>query len=304
MPDAKIPARYIPGGSITVRDKASTAVAYVRDVATGGFSAICYSGRRAKPDSRYRYRTAAARQAAVINHFETVRATEKYRTERREAQKTARNGDATAKDYLTCAETAALIRRALAESFIAARFSVRSDSNAVRVAWTDGPSTVDVDRIANSFCGGYFDGMNDFAGSLYHLLDGRRVHFGARYVFTSRTVSAEAMRAGIAALVAARPGERVALQVEATQWGERRKVIVDGEDDFSGNPMLGNPEGRWIRAALALEHWHDQANPVPPVHSATLARVQFLGSDYSYYSGIPTAAEALARLGEAAPTAH
>src|SRR5881392_3842049 len=100
-------------------------------------------------------------------------------------------------------ETATLIRAALREAFGAAvKFSVRSHSysggSSIRVRWTDGPTTPEVERIAGAFAGATFDGMTDCKN--YHVseLNGRRVRFGADFVFCDRDTSADLLRRAVA----------------------------------------------------------------------------------------------------------
>lgn len=67
--------------------------------------------------------------------------------------------------YLTCAETAKLVRKQLATHFPGVKFSVKSSTYSmgasIHISWTDGPRDKEVERIANSFEGASFDGMND-----------------------------------------------------------------------------------------------------------------------------------------------
>lgn len=127
----------------------------------------------------------------------------------------------TEKRYLSCAETAKLIRAALKREFPGVKFSVRSDTYSmgasIRVRWTDGPTSSEVDRVAGVFAGADFDGMVDLKVYAEHWLhpDGRvsiahregtngsfvevigdplgptaeLVHFGADYVFCERDIS-------------------------------------------------------------------------------------------------------------------
>lgn len=53
------------------------------------------------------------------------------------------------------------IRILLKKSFPGVKFSVKSDLYAVRIYWTDGPTTEKVDEIAKRFEAGHFDGMTD-----------------------------------------------------------------------------------------------------------------------------------------------
>ena len=121
--------------------------------------------------------------------------------------------------YLSCAETAKLVRQALKAAFPGQRFSVRSDvysgGASIRVRWTDGPRESDVDPVVKAFAGSRFDGMIDLAYGAAHALspDGEvmllgtyghsfgneplaevpdgwtPVRFGADYVFADRDLS-------------------------------------------------------------------------------------------------------------------
>ena len=128
--------------------------------------------------------------------------------------------------YISTTDTAKLIRAQLKAKFPGVKFSVRSDiysgGSSIRVGWTDGPTGDDVEAVTSNFAGGGFDGMIDLAYSVtaYLLPDGsaafaqtsgtegsrgvvpagkafmpapgaERVKFGADYVFTDRTISAE-----------------------------------------------------------------------------------------------------------------
>ena len=67
--------------------------------------------------------------------------------------------------YLSCAETAKLVRGALKREFPGVKFSVRSKTYSggasIRVRWTDGPTTESVKAVASVYAGGGFDGMID-----------------------------------------------------------------------------------------------------------------------------------------------
>lgn len=109
--------------------------------------------------------------------------------------------------YLSCADTAKLIRQALKEAFPAVKFSVRSNTYAggasINVSYTNGPQSADVERVAFAFQGGYFDGMTDYKGGHVHAIDGKPVSFGADFVFVRQEISdaqMAAVRAGLAAL--------------------------------------------------------------------------------------------------------
>lgn len=96
--------------------------------------------------------------------------------------------------YLTAAETAKLIRKALKASFPGVKFSVRSKSYSmgasVNVSYIDGPTKEAVSQVTDAFRGSDFDGMIDlktYRGA--QLVNGELVSFGADYVFVEREFS-------------------------------------------------------------------------------------------------------------------
>lgn len=76
--------------------------------------------------------------------------------------------------YLTCAETAKLVRAALNTAFPGVTFSVRSKTYSggasIDVGWTDGPETAEVDKVAKAYEGADFDGSIDLKTHAYHWL--------------------------------------------------------------------------------------------------------------------------------------
>lgn len=95
--------------------------------------------------------------------------------------------------YLAVTETAKLIRAALKEAFPEIKFSVRTDKYAggssINVSWQEGPTAAQVDAIAKTFEGGYFDGMTDYKGSHVHMMNGEEVSFGGDFVFCRREIA-------------------------------------------------------------------------------------------------------------------
>jgi len=100
--------------------------------------------------------------------------------------------------YLTCAETAKLVRAALKQAFPGVRFSVRSDTYAggasIDVGWTDGPTPAVVERVARRFEGASFDGQIDLTSYHDSLLAGpdgtvEQVNYGADFIFCQRELS-------------------------------------------------------------------------------------------------------------------
>lgn len=102
---------------------------------------------------------------------------------------------------LTCAETAALVRKALKEAFPRFKFSVKSRTYSmgasISVAWIDGPNAAQVEAVIGRFEGSYFDGMQDYKGSRYHMMDGKEVSFGADSIHTNRDYSDAAVSRAI-----------------------------------------------------------------------------------------------------------
>lgn len=127
-------------------------------------------------------------------------------------------------EYLSCAETAKLVRAQLKAKFPSVKFSVKSSvysgGASIDVRWMDGPTGEMVGAVTKPFAGGGFDGMIDMAYSVqaYLLPDGsaafaqtsgtsgsggvypadkafmpvagaKRVQFGANYVFNTREYS-------------------------------------------------------------------------------------------------------------------
>ena len=85
---------FIPKGSMKVRDKNSTAVAYIGDNlhGRGKVYAMCFAGKRAKPDRYHTYRTVEARDADVAQYFEGIQAGEANTKARAQARAEALRG--------------------------------------------------------------------------------------------------------------------------------------------------------------------------------------------------------------------
>lgn len=107
--------------------------------------------------------------------------------------------------YLSCAETAKLIRTALKEAFPGIKFGVRSKTYSggasITIGWTDGPNTKQVEAVTGRFEGSYFDGMIDYQGSITSMLNGEQVRFLANFVFTNRKYSDAFIQRGIDAVL-------------------------------------------------------------------------------------------------------
>lgn len=152
-------------------------------------------------------------------------------------------------EFVSCKETAKLIRAALQKAFPRIKFSVRchqySGGASINIEWTDGPTARMVEAVTDAYAGGGFDGMIDMAYSKYSWLspDGsavrakikgttgsagsveseqymqpsfraRLVRFGADYVFTKRKYS-EGFYRRAADTVARQTGEAIAVKVSS-----------------------------------------------------------------------------------------
>lgn len=179
----------------------------------------------------------------------------------------------TERRYISAADTAKLIRKALKESFPGVKFSVRtstySGGASIRVCWTDGPTRKQVAAVAGVFSGSYFDGMIDYQGALYHTLDGQPVRFCADFVFCEREHSDAAITSAIIAA--------------AMEYGTLDLPTVEefrSGDSFRVSPATGRVTQPISWQAIihrALEEW------TPPsfegCESPTLDRVTYAGSD-------------------------
>ncbi len=100
--------------------------------------------------------------------------------------------------YLSCAETAKLLRVALKAKWPDVKFSVRSKTYAggasIDISYTDGPPSDEVNKTAKLYEGASFDGMQDLKSYHDTMLTGpdgsmELVQFGANYVFVHRDYS-------------------------------------------------------------------------------------------------------------------
>lgn len=183
-------------------------------------------------------------------------------------------GKVNERKYLSCAETAKLLRQALKETFPRIKFSVRSSVYAggasIRVGWLNGPSADQVKKVTGPFAGSYFDGMIDYKGSRYATLDGKPTRFGADFIFTERSFGESAVDAEIALQVA--------------KWGideERIPARAYRVAAFRNGELYNVPAGAHglaseINAGLAETTFCLNSDVRP---SATLARVKDAGDD-------------------------
>lgn len=147
----------------------------------------------------------------------------------------------TTRQYLSCADTAKLVRTALKARFPETKFSVRSSvysgGASIDVSWTDGPSSAKVESITKQFTGASFDGMIDLKSYHDSEWQGQRVHFGADFIFTSRNISNYAETAKAVDLMLRRyytvtPGTGPSTDRIGNYWiGDLATRIIYGRED-------------------------------------------------------------------------
>lgn len=191
--------------------------------------------------------------------------------------------------YFKPAETAGLIRKALKEAFPDVKFSVRtstySGGASVRVGWLDGPNRAQVEAIADTFAGSYFDGMKDYKGSNYYMVDGERASFGADFIFCERSYS-DAMIVRAIGKLTKKYAPAEVCTVEQFRTGKAGTMVMIG-DRWSNN---------WCWQEQIYQTLAKLSDRLVVKPSPTAARVQFIGDDgYGYNAAgrvFPKAVEA------------
>jgi hypothetical protein len=172
------------------------------------------------------------------------------------------------KQYLSCAETAKLVRAALKESFPGVKFSVKSKvysgGASINVSYVDGPSYDQVKAVVGMFEGSYFDGMTDYKGSNYSSLDGQEVSFGADFIFVDRNFSV-----GLFTDLVANACKYYGYEMPQIASGEYSGAYICSAVSYDQNSRIMQKVSQYSADDTA--------------ESATLKRVGFLGDDgYGY----------------------
>ena len=165
--------------------------------------------------------------------------------------------------YLSCADTAKLIRTALKESFPGVKFTVQSRVYAggasIDVAYTNGPTYDQVKTVTSMFVGAYFDSSTDYRGSVYNSLDGEEVRFAANYVFISRKFSKIVLE--------------ILVDASCKYYGYATPAIVDSGFGAQISDQVDYETNRRMMDSVG------KASACETHYSPTLARVAFLGDD-------------------------
>jgi hypothetical protein len=182
--------------------------------------------------------------------------------------------------YLSCADTARLIRASLKEAFPGVKFSVRSSvysgGASINVGWTNGPSRKEVKSVVSVFEGSYFDGMTDYKGTNYSEINGESVSFGADYVFTNRQFTAPVITGCVSSVL--------------NKYGIDANVTISDSASFGASVSNIEVEAKSIGRgfdARTVERLIGEAmseySEVAAAESVTAGSVKFVGDDgYGY----------------------
>lgn len=144
--------------------------------------------------------------------------------------------------YVSCTESAKLIRKELKANFSGIKFSVKSSSYAggasISIRWTDGPTRKSVEKITNKFEGARFDGMYDSTEYVESEYQGEKVRFGSDYVMASRNFS----RVFLTAIVAQ----------FCKSWGiPMLEIMGSDEDAWANTSALDVSQDHWLKDLIS-----------------------------------------------------
>jgi hypothetical protein len=152
------------------------------------------------------------------------------------------------KTLSTQAQAAKAIRAELKAAYPTVTFKVTSSSfsmgNDVSIHWTDGPTTKEVDAIADKYQQGHFDGMID----LYEYSNSRDDIPQAKYVMTSRHTSDDALRSAVALVNRKRGWD---IHIAERSYGDRTWLDMTN-DHHTGNGWATSEVHREIQHTSML----------------------------------------------------
>jgi hypothetical protein len=155
--------------------------------------------------------------------------------------------DGTADVSYSTAETAVMIRKALAEAFPGIKFSVRgrhySNGSSVDVTWTDGPTSNEVREVARQYEDADFDSSTDSRTYKQRLVGRQHIHYGPDNVLCQRTESAELLRE-CAAIIAKRYNVPAPTVKESSYTHGGKVHYTAYIDRDSGEPLDCYADGR------------------------------------------------------------
>lgn len=157
--------------------------------------------------------------------------------------------------YIDVTETAKLVRAALKAAFPGIKFRVRAARYAggasIAVRWTDGPTEEQVREVTSQYEGSGFDGMIDLKYSVYHEVDGQKVHYGADHVSPIRSYSVPFLRAR-AEEVCQQWGVGPVPRITTSEYDGRAQL-----DWNSHTAKIYPSHNRYSIGDLIYEHAHD-----------------------------------------------
>lgn len=146
------------------------------------FTLKVYRGTGANHVEYVNYRTEERRAKVIQNYKSNYDSRQDYKAEQKIKNKGKLSSHAAA---------AAAIKAELSTLYPHIKFSVKSESfsmgDSVRVNWTDGPTSDEVDNIISKYQYGHFNGMED----MYESTNRRADIPQSKYVSGSRSISAE-----------------------------------------------------------------------------------------------------------------
>jgi hypothetical protein len=179
----------------------TVAVGYVRHYGSQ-FSYAIFYGKQSKPAKHYSAKDEAQAEQRIIEALtQAGKVAERKAADRKQGRApfTDRQEGETFYRSYTTAGTAQLIREALKKAFPTVKFSVTSSTfangSSVDIAYTDGPSSKQVEQVYAPFISGHFNSQEDLYE--YHQEPtaineaGRlaRVSYGAKYISDRRSYS-------------------------------------------------------------------------------------------------------------------
>lgn len=142
-----------------------------------------------------------------------------------------------------CVHAAKNIRIELKAAFPETKFSVRSESysmgNAIRIGWTDGPTSAQVEAISDKYEAGHFGCDEHGNQDIYTYSKNAQNYGSAKYISTNRELS-DSFRAELIEGVAKHYGDQNKPTVEQWKNGEAWNV----------SPLDGNPDPHWCWQGL------------------------------------------------------
>lgn len=175
--------------------------------------------------------------------------------------------------YLSCAETAKLVRAELKQNFPTIKFSVRSKTYSmgasITVNWDNGPTTKQVESAVGCYHGSDFDPMQDLAYHVDHYMtkdgqvclaeshhnlepkkfdqppDSEKVSFGADYIFCNRHISPEYQKE-VADKICFEFGKEPVAEIKTYSGGGQYCEIPFLELDPTFNGFLDRQVSNWF----------------------------------------------------------